>query len=77
MGVLAIADKMNLKMGHFDLTYAPTFVCSRHFVVSLDAPPTTLSDCLHLTSNSLSTLKAAVPQTGREEHIFRLEHPAG
>ncbi|KAG7464468.1 hypothetical protein MATL_G00165840 [Megalops atlanticus] len=48
-------------------TEPPLSVCSHHSVVLSNVPPTALSDWLHVMSNSLSTLKATVPQMGTEE----------
>ncbi len=51
----------------------PHSVSSHHSVVSLNVPPTKLSDWLHATSNSLSTLKATVTQTGNKKDFCKLE----
>lgn len=44
-------------------------LCSHHSVVPLNVPPTALCDWLHVTSYSLSTLRACLTQSGKEEHI--------
>lgn len=45
---------------------SPVCVCTKHYVVSLNVLATALPDWLHVTSNSLSTWNAIVPQTGKE-----------
>lgn len=52
------ANKINSLNVLLWLWWYPCF-CSHHSLVLLNVPPTALSDLLHITSDSLSTLRAA------------------